>query len=117
MHILVLQRLLIEFAFDVAYFPVWWYSAGAKKVLFACGRMIADANRSMAPGMWLKNVFVPMFGQYDLGGRLTSFFIRVVNVIGRSIALFIWILIVFALFLLWLAFPLFVIWMLFEALV
>lgn len=116
MKILVLQRLLIELAIDIVYFPLWWYTAGAKKTLLACGRMIAEANRNFAPWLWFKNIFVPMFGQYDFAGRVTSFIVRAANVFGRTFALCIWICVVFVLFLLWLAFPLFVLTMLFEAL-
>ena len=107
MWILVFQRLLIDFFIDIFYFPVWWYSAGAKRALIGCWHLIREANISMAPGLWLKNIFVPMFGQRDWQGRIMSFFMRLVNVIGRGIALFIWSASVFALFFIWLGFPIF----------
>ena len=36
--------------------------------------------------LWLKNLFVPMFGQHDWQGRLVSFLIRLVQLIARGIA-------------------------------
>ncbi len=106
MFLLIAQRILLDIVWDIVYFPIWWYSAGAKKILLGCFRMIAEYNRSLAPGLWLKNIFVPMYGQYDWQGRLMSFFMRLVNIIGRSIALLICTSIILALFFVWLAFPL-----------
>lgn len=61
----------------------------------------------MAPGLWLKNIFVPMYGQTDWQGRIMSFFMRFVNVVGRGIGLAIYSVVIILLFFLWLAFPLF----------
>ena len=52
----------------------------------------------LAIGVWTKNIFVPMFGMHDWQSRIISFFMRVVQIIGRSIALCILtVIIVFAL--------------------
>ncbi len=59
----------------------------------------------MSPGLWLKNIFVPMFGQYDWQGRLVSFFMRLVQVVVRSVALVFWLIACLVLFVLWLALP------------
>ena len=102
-------KILWQCIFDIVYFPIWWYSVGAKKFLFACLDIIADGNSNFAPGLWLKNIFVPMFGQTDWQGRIMSFFMRLANVIGRGIALVFWICIVFCIFLLYLVVPAFVV--------
>lgn len=112
MYFLVLQRLLIEFILDFFYFPVWWYTGGVAYALQACGNLISSANGLMAPGLWLKNIFVPMFGQHDWQGRMVSFLVRLANVIFRSLAMVVWLLVVFILFLFWVALPLFVGYML-----
>lgn len=112
MFFLVLQRLAIEFILDILYFPVWWYTGGIIYVLGACGNFLSAANGLLAPGLWLKNIFVPMFGQYDLQGRLVSFFMRLMNVLFRSIGMFMWFLIVAVLLLLWIFVPLLVGYML-----
>jgi len=115
MWVLVIQRMLLEFVLDILYFPIWWYTGGAKKALVWCYYQWQDANIQMAPGLWLKNIFVPMFGQHDWQGRLMSFFIRFCNVIVRSIFLLIWTGILAVVFVLWMIFPLCVLYMLSRA--
>ncbi len=105
----VFPKLVIQFFIDIFYFPVWWYSVGAKRAFLACTGLIGEANSNLAPGLWLKNIFVPMFGQTDWQGRITSFFMRLVNVIGRSIGLLIWSTVVWILFFAWLLLPAFVV--------
>lgn len=43
--------------------------------------------RYFAIEVWIKNIFVPMFGQHDWQSRLISVFMRLVQIIGRSLAL------------------------------
>lgn len=42
--------------------------------------------RSYAIGLWMKNFFAPMYGQYDWTGRIVSVFVRFFVIIGRMIA-------------------------------
>lgn len=103
--LLILQRILLDFVLHVFLFPLWWYTGGAKKVLLGCVGMIQHANRQFAPGLWAKNLFVPMFGQRDWQGRIMSFFMRLMNIIFRSILLSIWTVMVFFIFLIWIFVP------------
>ena len=64
-----------------------------------------------------KNIFVPMYAQTGFDGRLTSFIMRVANIIVRSFGLLIWTCIVGIAFCVWLALPLFVVYMLFISLI
>lgn len=112
MWLLIVQRLTIEFFLDIFYFPVWWYTAGAKRSLLFSFRVLQSGNQQLAPGLWLKNIFVPMYGQYDWQGRLMSFFMRSVNVVIRGFALLIWIVISFSFFFLWLMLPALTTWLL-----
>lgn len=116
MWLLLFQRLALEFVFDVLLFPVWWYTQGALTVLKTCAEAVKNANLSMAPVLWLQNLFVPMYGQYDWQGRLMSVFMRLANVVIRSIGLFLYSIAVFLLFLVWLAVPPFVCVMLYVSL-
>ena len=116
MWILVFQRILLDFLLDILYFPLWWYTGGAKHALIFCYNLWQDTNQYLAPWLWLKNIFVPMFGQHDWQGRLMSFFIRFFNVIFRAIGLLIWTAVVALLFALWMLFPLFVVYMLSKSL-
>ena len=111
MWLLVLQRMLLEFFFDLLYFPLWWYTGGAKRVALFCYRLIQAGNAQFAPFLWLKNIFVPMYGQRDIQGILMSVFVRFWNVIFRSIFLLLWLVVVLFLYLIYLALPVFVLYM------
>jgi len=116
MWILVLQRIFFQFILDLFYFPLWWFTGGVAHAGRFCFVLWQDGNLYLAPGLWLKNLFVPMFGQYDWQGRIMSFFMRLVNVLGRSLALLVWTFFTLMLFLLWLVFPIFVVYMFFHSL-
>jgi hypothetical protein len=67
------------------------------------GDNLAATFASLSLGVWLKNIFVPMYGQRDWESRLISVFMRSVQIVFRSLGLFIWsvgILVVCALYLL-----------------
>ncbi len=110
MNFLILQRLLLEFVLDIIYFPVWWYTKGAVHALVWCFNLFRNGNANLAPGLWLANLFVPMFGQYDLQGRIISFLMRLVQIFARTIALFVWLILCLVLFFCWLALPILVVY-------
>lgn len=105
MSLLILQRLLVEALSDLFYFPVWWYTGGVKYALGNFWNLLKLGNNFLAPGLWFKNLFVPMFGQYDWQGRIVSFFMRLVQVLFRSFALFLWLIFSWLLFLCWFIVP------------
>ncbi|MDO8499609.1 MAG: hypothetical protein Q7S66_03035 [bacterium] len=105
MFILIIQRVILEALLDLFYFPIWWYTGGVKFIVGKIWSLVQAGNAELLPGLWLVNIFVPMYGQYDWQGRMISFFMRSVNIIGRSLALLIWTVACVALFLAWLAFP------------
>ena len=75
---------------DFLYTPVWWYTRGLWKQLRGVTGSFIRKQHDLAIDVWLKNLFVPMYGQYDIVGRLISFFMRLVQIIGRAIVLLIW---------------------------
>jgi len=82
-------KILISIAWDFLYFPVWWYSFGFLKTLRGVGNFYRAQEASLNLLVWLKNIFVPMYGQYDVAGRLISFFIRLIQIIYRGLAMLI----------------------------
>lgn len=106
MFFLIFPKLVAEFFLDLFYFPLWWYTGGIIYILQACGNLISDGNRLMSPGLWIRNLFVPMFGQRDLQGRAVSVLIRFGNFIFRGIGLIVWTGVVIVLGLLWVLLPL-----------
>lgn len=105
MTILILQRLLLEAVLDIFYFPIWWYTKGALHALRWCFNLLRLGNQNLAPGLWLANLFVPMFGQFDWQGRIVSFLMRLVQIFARTVALFVWCILCLVLFLGWLILP------------
>lgn len=105
MWILVFQRVFFEAVLDFAYFPLWWYTGGVLHSARWCFSLFLDGNSNLLPFLWLKNLFVPMFGQYDWQGRIISFLMRFVQFIFRSIGLAIWAAFCLVLFFGWLVLP------------
>lgn len=69
------------------WFPVWWYTTGFLWISEVALRTIAYRSQQYGLRIWLRNFFVPMYGQYDIAGRLVSVFMRSVVLLGRCIAL------------------------------
>jgi len=105
MFITVFTRIFAGAIADLFYFPVWWYTVGAKHAIVWCAQLFMSGNATLAPGLWFRNIFVPMFGQYDIQGRIISFLMRFFQVIARLIALIGWMVVCLALFFVWLALP------------
>lgn len=116
MWIVVLQRITIQFILDFLYFPIWWYSAGSVWALRLCFQLFTVQQTKLSPMLWLKNLFVPMYGQYDWQGRIVSVFIRGANVIVRLFIVLLWAIFFVILFCLYLVFPFLVASFLFRSL-
>lgn len=87
-HAKTLSKILfIDLVGSVAWFPIWWYSRGLFHVIEWMRRELAYRVREYAFRVWIKNFFVPMYGQHDWTGRIISVFMRFVVLIGRAIAL------------------------------
>ena len=110
MNIIILQRLLLEAILDIFYFPIWWYTKGALHALRWCFNLLKLGNENLAPGLWLANLFVPMFGQFDWQGRIFSFLMRLAQIFARAVALFVWLSLCSVLFLGWLALPILIVY-------
>lgn len=116
MWLLVAQRIAFDFLWHLVYFPIWWCTGGVKHAALYCWGLFNSGNEYLAPGIWLKNIFVPMFGQTDWQGRIMSVFMRIVNIIIRSLMLFVWMVVVFVIFSLWFIWPVFLIYLFGKAL-
>lgn len=99
-----------NFLFQIFYFPIWWYTFG----LFWFARKLWlsfwNYGKSLAIDIWLKNLFVPMYGQYDLAGRIISFLVRLFQVVFRTVLWLAFCLVLFGLFFVWVGAPIFIVW-------
>ena len=82
-----LKFVLKDLIGDFLYWPIWWYSKGLINTVLFSLRSIRSWEEVLGVTIWAKNLFTPMYGQYDIEGRLISFFIRLIQLIVRSIIL------------------------------
>ncbi len=115
MWLIVLQRTLLEFFWHILFFPIWWYSFGAFSAARVSFHVFLSGNYSLAPLLWFRNLFVPMYGLMDWQGRMISFFVRLINAIVRGVLLFGWAVCCLALFLTWFLVPIGVVFMLLRS--
>ncbi|MCE9586065.1 hypothetical protein K8R04_01960 [Candidatus Uhrbacteria bacterium] len=83
-----LTRLFLSETFgSIIRFPFWWYTEGLIEAARWCARGLRFRWESAGISVWVKNFFVPMYGQYDIAGRLVSVVMRFFVLIGRLIGL------------------------------
>lgn len=103
-------KILVEIIKDVIYFPLWWYTRGL--LMFARNILVFLQNEEKSLGLfvWMRNIFTPMYGQTDWQGLLISILVRIIQIIFRSIMMFIITVFAFIVFLLWIIIPLFIVY-------
>lgn len=84
-------KILKDLAKDIVIFPMWWYSFGLWHLLANLQEFVKNKQKSLALLVWIKNIFKPMYGQYDWQGMLISFFVRAIQIIFRSLIMLSWV--------------------------
>lgn len=90
---------------DVIFFPIWWYTKGIVYVLEKITYSARRQSALLAIDLWVKNIFVPMYGQRDWQGRIISFFIRLLQIVARSVAYGAWLMVLAATFVFYIIIP------------
>ncbi len=103
--LLIVKKLTINTLYDIMRFPVWWYSRGLKRIFFNVQNTIKDGNEILGVSLWFKNLLTPMYGQFDIAGRLISFFIRIFVAIFRLVIFILWILLSISVLIFWITIP------------
>lgn len=103
-------KVYLKIVWDFIYFPLWWYSVGLLRTLRATGRFLRNQEMNIGFLVWLRNIFVPMYGQFDLAGRGISLVVRLIQIIFRGLALLICLILVFVFLGVYLLLPPFLIW-------
>jgi len=101
----------LKLVWDLLYFPIWWYALGLKERWRVFLKNVKDVERKLALKIWLKNMFVPMYGFYDIWSRVISFFMRVIMLIYKLASFIFWLAFYFILFLIYILLPVFTIYM------
>ncbi|MDP3244950.1 MAG: hypothetical protein Q8M83_04830 [bacterium] len=109
-----LRLVFLNILGDFFYFPVWWYSLGFLKMAKKAGLSLLERERDLGLDIWLRNIFTPMYGQYDWAGRVISFFMRLAQIVGRTIILLIWLAFLLFFLCVWLAVPVAVVYQIFK---
>ena len=99
-------KVLVEIGWDILYFPIWWYTRGLANFASSLLIFLKNREKSLALMVWVKNIFTPMYAQRDWQGILISIFMRIVEIIARSIVMLFWLIVAITGFLFWLAVPL-----------
>lgn len=100
-----LKAVLLGTIADFLYTPIWWYTGGLLRQLKGVWQSFVSHQEALAIDVWLKNLFVPMYGQYDVAGRLISFFVRFAQIVGRFIMITIWAIILLMWLSIWILLP------------
>lgn len=95
---LVFKHILIDILREILFLPIWWYTLGLGQMVVWCGRSVKGAAQTTGLSLWAKNLFVPMYGETSISGKLISFFIRLIMVLARGFATFVWMMIAISLF-------------------
>ncbi|MCF7795338.1 hypothetical protein K9M50_03195 [Patescibacteria group bacterium] len=103
-------KLLIQIIWEFLFFPIWWYSKGWFSFAKSLYGFLSWQSASLGVWVWLKNIFVPMYGQTDFSGRLISFFIRLVQIIFRGLLLLVIFVLCLTLFFLWALMPILIVY-------
>jgi hypothetical protein len=98
-------KILTQIFWEIVYFPVWWYTIGLFHLLQTLQEFMSNREKELALLVWVKNIFKPMYGEYNWQGWIISFIVRLFQIIVRSVVLLFWFIIVVAVLLLWIILP------------
>jgi hypothetical protein len=96
---LTAKYFFVDFFGGIVYFPIWWYTRGLNQAFLRVLNSVKVASSWLGLGIWVKNLFVPMYGETAWQGKLISFFVRLFMIIVRGIGVIAWACISFIFFL------------------
>lgn len=94
-----------DFIGSILGFPVWWFTRGFAYFVGVYARVLRGFANQFAVVVWVKNLFVPMYGSYDVSGRIISFVVRLAQIFVRGFVMLVVTLLATALLVAWLALP------------
>jgi len=113
---LAIRYFFIDLIGGIVAFPVWWYTHGLVMMAKWAGGSVSSASAYLGLGVWVKNLFVPMYGETSWQGRLISFAVRFFMIVLKGIGVGTWAVLTFAAFAVYVAvLPLAVIGIIYHA--
>ncbi len=106
-----IKVIFLEIIWEIIFFPIWWYNQGLKRVILYVWNSLKNSSRILALPIMFKNLFKPMFGQYDREGRLISFLMRIILTISRVLVFLVLLFLNIIILLIWILLPVVVIWL------
>ncbi len=88
--------------------PVWWYGRGLADFLKWLFHALSNLSKNLAIRIWMKNLFVPMYGETSFVGRAISFGIRLVMILARGSGMILYAIFLLVVFLAYLLLPILV---------
>ena len=104
-----LRTILEETILSILYFPLWWYSRGTAYAWHNYLHRLQGVKNVVALDVWIKNWLQPMYGQYDIVGRIISVGMRTVQIIFRFLITVLAFIFFSMIFVLWLIIPMIII--------
>lgn len=104
---LVFHAFLRKGIHEGLFWPVWWYARGLSQTSLWIMNSVRESVKFFGLDVWVKNLFVPMYGDESIAGKLMSFGVRSVVVLVRGMGVVLWFVISVLLFFFYvLVFPL-----------
>lgn len=102
---MTLRAFFFDLFKSVFFFPIWWYGRGLLSTARFVVEAIQNEERQLGVMIWFRNLFVPMYGSYDMAGRLISFVVRSAQIFVRSLFLSVYTVGLLLIFVFYLALP------------
>ncbi|MEI6511439.1 MAG: hypothetical protein WCO25_05380 [Candidatus Uhrbacteria bacterium] len=87
---MVLRLVLTELFDGIVSLPAWWYTRGLAIMTAWFQKFVRDASERFSLGVWVRNLFVPMYGDTEWSGRAISFGVRFAMIFVRGGAVAVW---------------------------
>ncbi|MCB9802417.1 hypothetical protein H6761_00150 [Candidatus Nomurabacteria bacterium] len=107
-----IKTLFLDFLGEILYFPFWWYGSGLKKIVLYIWQSTRRLAGNLSLRIMLKNLFRPMYGQYDRAGRAISFFMRIILLFSRLVVFIVLSIMYLCILLVWMILPILILWQL-----
>ncbi len=111
------KNIALEILLDFLFWPIWWYSAGFLKVLTSAFGQVVYQYEYLGLGVWIKNIFTPMYGMYDWESRIISFLVRIAQIFVRGILLILWTFFILCGVIIWLVLPIFIVFQIYSIII